>query len=364
MAHTRRPALAPTNCSVRWDSFEAPAWGTAAQAQFWVALEQPGPWGRKAFTESRLDPQVGARLEKAVTAAGGRPLLIRSSREGVVDEANGYLRHVFVAGGMAQGTPWLLQGRHPDPAAVAQLPFEAIASGDVNAVREAAPWLWPTYEPVVLVCTNSKRDRCCALRGRPIVADLEHALGEQVWECTHTGGHRYAPTGILLPHGVTLGRIPDAESVRAALLGLSGQQPDAQNAAAAALARVTGSGPSVHGFARAVLPETLATDRHLRGLAHLSPAHQAADGHVRHAHGVTELMALTVHDTAVSAENTPEYTAEHTGEDTTDTHRVIVEHRDGRSWELRVEAHTTDALSVSCGAEPAPALTYRVTELG
>lgn len=349
MPTTRRPALAPGNCSVLWDGANVPAWGTASRAAFWIALEQPGPWGVKAFTASRLDPQVGSRLEKGAAAAGGRALLIRSSKEGVVDSANGYLRQVFVAGGMETGTPWLLAGRHPDAAVVAALPFEAIAAGDVNAVRDAAPWLWPTYEPVALVCTNSKRDQCCALRGRPIVGELESVIPDQVWECTHTGGHRFAPTAVLLPHGVTLARIPDGAAVQAALTGLSGRSLPS-DPAAAARARAAGQPPSVHGFTRATLPAELRSASHLRGLAHLPPAHQAADGFIRERFDVPEVLALTVRTDPV-AEPAPER-----------EHHLIVEHRDGRTWRLRVTEQDSDTRPVSCGAAPVNATAYLVTQ--
>jgi len=45
-------------CSVVWDNAEASALGTAAVAMFWIALEQTGPWGREAATQSHLDPDV------------------------------------------------------------------------------------------------------------------------------------------------------------------------------------------------------------------------------------------------------------------------------------------------------------------
>ena len=54
-----------TACSTQWDAL--PAWGTATQARFWVAVEQSGPWGRDALTESHLDPDLGARLGAAAS---------------------------------------------------------------------------------------------------------------------------------------------------------------------------------------------------------------------------------------------------------------------------------------------------------
>jgi hypothetical protein len=61
-----------------------------------------------------------------------------------------------------------------------------------------------------LVCTHSRRDRCCAKFGLPLQAALQHAAKGLVWHSSHVGGHRFAPNVVLLPHGIMLGRVaPD-----------------------------------------------------------------------------------------------------------------------------------------------------------
>ena len=93
-----------TRCSLA--NLAVPAIGTAPSARFWVALEQPGPWGAKAFTESRLDPGLGAALEAHCADVGGRFLLVRDPLEHP-DGAD--WRRVLVAGGPST-TPWLATG--------------------------------------------------------------------------------------------------------------------------------------------------------------------------------------------------------------------------------------------------------------
>ncbi|UZR96581.1 sucrase ferredoxin [Chondrinema litorale] len=50
-----------------------------------------------------------------------------------------------------------------------------------------------------LVCTNGKVDKCCAKFGIPLYKSLE-ALDENVWQCTHITGCRFAPNVISVPY--------------------------------------------------------------------------------------------------------------------------------------------------------------------
>jgi hypothetical protein len=63
-------------------------------------------------------------------------------------------------------------------------------------------------EPIYLVCTHGKRDACCAKRGLPLFAALNELGPGRVWQSTHLGGHRFAPTFTALPAGTSYGRIP------------------------------------------------------------------------------------------------------------------------------------------------------------
>ena len=55
----------------------------------------------------------------------------------------------------------------------------------------------------LLLCTHGSRDRCCGQLGTLLHLELDGALPEHVrmWRTSHTGGHRFAPTGILFPSG-------------------------------------------------------------------------------------------------------------------------------------------------------------------
>lgn len=130
------------------------------------------------------------------------------------------------------------------------LPWDVLGSGGVPD-ETSLPGLTRSPESVALICTNAKRDVCCALRGLPLAANLAGRYPDRVWECSHTGGHRFAPTGVLLPTGATLGRLD------------------------AALADAAMGSPS-HDIATALLDR-----RVLRGLAHLAPLDQTVDAYAR-----------------------------------------------------------------------------------
>jgi len=184
--------------------------GSAPQALGWVALEQNGPWGAKAFTASHLDPEMGRALEAAAAAHDVRPSLIRTPGRHADDVAGP--RTVLVAR-TVPGATWLLAGTVPDPRDLLALDWAALRAGDRDAVRRSLPALTPDDRAHLLVCTNGTRDVCCASLGRPVALAGEAARPGRVWEVTHTSGHRFAPTAVLLPAGTLHGRMATDDAV-------------------------------------------------------------------------------------------------------------------------------------------------------
>ena len=85
---------------------------------------------------------------------------------------------------------------------------------DLLAARDAlaepsADW---STEPVMLVCTHGRHDTCCAIRGRPVAAALSDRHGDRVWECSHVGGDRFAPTVVVLPDGTYYGGLDESDA--------------------------------------------------------------------------------------------------------------------------------------------------------
>jgi hypothetical protein len=205
LSHAAAPG--PSACSTASARFAEPLAGTAPHARRWLAVEQPGPWGPRALTESHLPQAVGRALAARAEAAGVRIALIRRPGRHAEHDPQAP-RRVFLADTRpGRGELWAWETT--DPATLLDLDFEIPGK---PAYQGPAP---------LLVCTNARRDECCALTGRALAARLvQDAAGddeaEAVWESDHLGGHRFAPTAVLLPTGYLYGRL-DAPAARAIL---------------------------------------------------------------------------------------------------------------------------------------------------
>jgi hypothetical protein len=288
-------------CSASSIAAGEPLVGSAPEASGWVCLEQNGPWGAKAWTDSHLDPEVGAAIESAAGWQGVRPSLIRRPGRHA-DAGVSTSRQVLVAHARP-GRTWLLGARVDSPADLLDLDLAAVAAGDRGAVVASLPGLAP-IDPQLLVCTNGTRDTCCARLGRPVAAAAALRFPDRVWEVTHTSGHRFAPTTVLLPSGSLHGRVLDA----APLL----------------VAESEGS-LDVRGY---------------RGRSVWPAAGQVAEDHVRREFAITGLDDLEV-----------------VGADAD----WLVTHRDGRRWQVGVTAHVDGERPESCGKDAKPVTRYAVT---
>lgn len=101
----------------------------------------------------------------------------------------------------------------------------------------------------VLVCTHGGRDACCGSFGTRLAMTLP-ALGAAVrmWRTSHTGGHRFAPTALLLPEG-TMWAYLDGER----LVGISDRTLDIEEAASLYRGCAGLDGPEVQAAEREAL---------------------------------------------------------------------------------------------------------------
>jgi Sucrase/ferredoxin-like len=190
-------------CATLSRALGEPLYGTASRVRGWLLLEQPGPWGREAVLESRLDRDLARALHRAATDAHLRLLLIR--RPGRVA---GRPYGCFVAH-TSRRDRWLERRQLDDPAELLELDMAGVVAGERPGFGE------PATEPLYLVCTNGRHDRCCATYGRPLALALAAKFGELIWESSHVGGDRFAGNLVCLPDGHYFGRVgaDDAERV-------------------------------------------------------------------------------------------------------------------------------------------------------
>ncbi|MEU3784266.1 sucrase ferredoxin [Streptomyces sp900129855] len=206
-----------STCATVSRDLDEPISGTAATATTWLLLEQPGPWGAKALVSSHLDPVLGRALEAAAQDTGVRVALIRRPGRHA-DLGAPRLRQVYAAH-TVPGRVWLHSATTHDPRQLLDLDFAALGRGEHHTFDRALRGRPHTGDPLALVCTNGKRDRCCALLGRPLAAELAASGVRGAWEVTHLGGHRFSPTLLVLPHGYAYGRA-EAHAVKEVLHGV------------------------------------------------------------------------------------------------------------------------------------------------
>jgi hypothetical protein len=190
-------------------------YASAVPYQRFLLLEVPGPWGSAALEDSRLEAGIAQRLATAAEASDIRVVLIRKPGRhppAAADDRSKALAWAIVD--TTAGNERVRRGFWRDPADLLDIDLSATAF-----FRAGTPGL----RRLALVCTNGKRDQCCAIRGRPVAAAIDAASGWDTWECSHIGGHRFAATLLLLPYGDMFGQLDPGSAQEALRLFDAGQ---------------------------------------------------------------------------------------------------------------------------------------------
>ena len=170
--------------------------GTSGSYAGYLLVEIPLPWPRDAGDTAEgaaLAPLIGplhCRLQALVPAdpdadPAQRRVILHARRPGETG-FSGYRRFESRAGGSLTDTVSALI---------------AAAAGDAPSELES-----PAVD--VLVCTHGTRDSCCGKRGAQLAVDLAASgglAGRNLWRTSHMGGHRFAPTFLVLPEGTVWG---------------------------------------------------------------------------------------------------------------------------------------------------------------
>jgi hypothetical protein len=289
-------------CSTLSREAEVQLYGTATRVDVWLLLEHTGAWGRDAFKESDLPDVVKAHINRALgEIPGARHQLIKQ------DPPYELPRITFSVAICRDEDPALYSFEFDECEDIASLDIVDIVRNEASYQRHRST------EPMVLICTNAKRDRCCALRGLPVYGQTVELLGTSVWRTTHLGGHRFAATGVILPEGVVYGRIDDA-----------------------------GADQVIH--------DVKAKNLHLpalRGRCYYPPEAQAAEYFLRTATGITYMDAYRLESIRPSADHEWEISFAETGSPKRHLLRVA-----------RTDSEIT--VPASCGADPEPSSEYHL----
>ncbi len=194
----------PFCCDISQEAGEF-LFGTAPTINTWFLLEYNSTWNHKATEQNDLPQPIQAWLNAQLAlVADSRLLFIKQNRP---------------AG--ATGLTFFVALSHETAPRLYRFPlddYESLTSLDLSAVLTVDPAAEPASgfylhgEPIILVCTNGKRDRCCAREGPPLYQAIADIAGDRAWQCTHPGGHRFAPTLVTLPDGAFFGRLTPAET--------------------------------------------------------------------------------------------------------------------------------------------------------
>lgn len=348
---------APTICSTFTGEQLA---GTAKPGKIVLCLEFYTGWGHDILDGTAFGAELNAKIKTFLKDNGAELQFIRRpGREGQ-DRRQNNTRVLYIA--WATGTEPVLE-RMDLPSVEALLDIDLSIPGNTPGARRVE-------HPILLVCTHGRRDRCCAVRGRPLAAALNNhfadaATGENrtsgagersalaqnhadaagvgagpvdpkrtefeefddhpsvdpidpiIWESSHTKGHRFAPSMLLLPANYSFGRMAE-------------------------------------GGARSMVEHAQRGELWLqgnRGRGCLDPASQVAE--LRVAHELDDrglpvgLAALT------SWEETPEGSDEDTTQAAPDVAvRIVEDTASGLRFRVRMERRDSVMVVSSCGDKP------------
>jgi hypothetical protein len=165
--------------------------GTASTGAVWLLLEYPHGWGRKAFEESALPPEVKQFFSDALARIRHSRLLLVKTDRGRRDAR----MNLFVVR-CRERSPYTVRLRLERYFDALDCDLAGVASGRDLQGGEV-------YDgPLFLVCTHGRRDKCCAKFGTPLYNSLREHAGERVWQSSHVGGDRFAGNLVCFPHGL------------------------------------------------------------------------------------------------------------------------------------------------------------------
>ena len=191
------PALLPAadaspRCAEHANGIELDPAGSALHVDEVLMIDVPQPWVKPVWAVDGV-----THIPEAVMAAGEQGRRVRALAAVPLDD--GVSR--IVAYVRVDGTGPMIRLEYrmaaDEVGQVADVLLrEGLPAGD--------PWLADVDEPPreLAICTQGSHDICCGSDGMRLVNQLAAVRpGLVVRKVSHTGGHRYAPTGLSFPDG-------------------------------------------------------------------------------------------------------------------------------------------------------------------
>ncbi len=182
-------------CSIQSREIDEPLLGSAPTAQIWMMLEYEGKWNKKAFKESGLSEEIKSKFNEEVKAIDKTRLLLIKQKK----KEKG-AKSFFVALPNKGKAP-LLKFSFDDYEELLELDLVDIVDNPGKYEKNRID------ESILLICTKGLRDKCCALNGAPVYQQLDEEFGQQIWQSTHHGSHRFSANMLFMPEALSFGQI-------------------------------------------------------------------------------------------------------------------------------------------------------------
>jgi hypothetical protein len=175
--------------------------GTAVNADIWLLIEVPEPWGKNAVKESSMPSVVKDHLTGLTrTSKRIRTQLIKQ------EPRTNWPRHVFIAFTRQHG---------PNMVGMEINSYDELLRLNAGKLLERQVDLdhQQIDEPIHLVCTHGRHDKCCAKFGFATYKFMHSIAPDSVWQTSHVGGDRFASNVISFPTGTYYGHVDDVSAM-------------------------------------------------------------------------------------------------------------------------------------------------------
>ncbi|AFY88040.1 MULTISPECIES: sucrase ferredoxin [Chroococcidiopsis] len=182
--------------------------GWAAPCQLYILIECPPPWTGDEFASQSIPANLKVLVEEIYRAEPAAMVLLIYSH--ILTRKDPTKLLIF------RQKSGLCDGYSKQETEVNCINDIALVLQDylANPIQTEDP---PPLTRDILICTHGSHDKCCAKYGIPFyrqaIATVT-SLGLEnvrIWQSSHFGGHRFAPTALDFPSGRCYGRL-DAKS--------------------------------------------------------------------------------------------------------------------------------------------------------